>query len=770
MQLRDFPITLNFNTDWLYHPGDLKGAEMVEIDEKHFSHVNLPHAHTELRHHLFSEEDYRFVSWYRRHFCLDRLMSEEILQQVRIFIDFDGVMTVAWVYLNGVLLAEHKGGYTPFSVDLTDALRNGDNVLAVRVDSTRRPDIPPEGHLVDYMLFGGIYRDVRLRIVTPIHVANVFAWTTSVGADMATVRVTAEIQDARKADKSRPASVHVRFVIENEDGSKEPLAEGTQQLTSLPGETVVVTQEMTVENPRLWSTSDPCLYRVRVEVYESGGAEGGTQWGVEPHDASDRFETRFGIRTAVFSKDGKFYLNGRPLKLRGLNRHQTFPYVGGAMPDRVQRKDADILRFELGVNIVRTSHYPQDPSFLDRCDEIGLLVLEEIPGWQHIGDAAWKELAKDNLRAMIRRDRNHPSIILWGVRINESPDDHDFYLETNALAHELDPSRQTGGVRNFRESEFLEDVFTYNDFSGGVQPANHRPYLVTEFAGHMFPTKSYDNEERLVEHALYHARIQNAQYGMDDVAGAIGWCAFDYNTHVDFGSGDRICYHGVMDIFRLPKYAAYFYQSQLDPAEKVVLFPATRWTHGDRSGGGVDPIVVFSNCEEIDVFVNKKYLMTVRPNREEYGSLPHPPFLIRGVSWPWGEAMQELCLVGKIGGTEVVREILRATGRAEYLSLWADDTKLSADGADATRLVVAVHDAWGQILPYANIPVQFSIKGPGTLVGENPISLEAGRAAVYLRAGRVPGIVSVTASAQRVKPARIAVQVEQMIEMVVPVS
>src|SRR6185369_12869453 len=138
---------------------------------------------------------------------------------------------------------------------------------------------------------------------------------------------------------------------------------------------------------------------------------------------------------------------------------QTFPWVGQAMPSRAQRRDADILRNKLHCNIVRTSHYPQSRHVLDACDEMGLLVLEEIPGWQHIGDEAWKQIAIDNVRRMIRRDWNHPSIILWGVRINESRDDHDFYTRTNAVAHQLDTTRQTGGIRYFQESEFLEDVF-----------------------------------------------------------------------------------------------------------------------------------------------------------------------------------------------------------------------------------------------------------------------------------------------------------------------
>ncbi len=325
----------------------------------------------------------------------------------------------------------------------------------------------------------------------------------------------------------------------------------------------------------LWNLARPKLYQVTARL-----------------DNGDTVTTRMGFREATFTDKG-FYLNGEHVKLRGLNRHQTYPYMGAAMPARVQARDAFILRKELKCNIVRTSHYPQSPAFLDACDELGLLVLEEIPGWQHIGDAAWQDLAVDNVDRMIRRDWNHPSIVLWGVRINESADNHEFYTRTNALAHALDDSRQTGGIRNIYGSELLEDVFTMNDFGFPLRPPNHPLYLNTEFNGHMFSTKRFDKVEHVAEHVLRHARVHDQLAGDDRYAGGIAWCAFDYTTHSNFGSGDRICYHGVSDIFRIPKPAAGFYKSQCDPEEEVVIEPGFYYSWGDRgigqrSGRGAD--------------------------------------------------------------------------------------------------------------------------------------------------------------------------------------
>ncbi|MEQ1646839.1 MAG: glycoside hydrolase family 2 TIM barrel-domain containing protein, partial [Pyrinomonadaceae bacterium] len=314
----------------------------------------------------------------------------------------------------------------------------------------------------------------------------------------------------------------------------------------------------------LWNTDKPKLYKVEISIgppVENGGK------------ATDHYETRIGFREAKFTPEG-FYLNGKHVKLRGLNRHQTYPYVGQAMPERGQRKDAEIIKKELKCNVVRTSHYPQSPHFLDACDELGLLVFEEIPGWQHIGDKDWQKLAEEQVYAMIERDWNHPSIILWGVRVNESGDNKELYTKTNKIAHDLDDSRQTGGVRFRYNSERLEDVYTMNDFGWPLRPPNHPLYLNTEFSGHMFPTKRFDLADRLREHTHRHARVHDALAADVKYAGGIGWCAFDYNTHEYFGSGDRICYHGVSDIFRIPKAAAGFYKSQCDPSEEIVLEPA----------------------------------------------------------------------------------------------------------------------------------------------------------------------------------------------------
>ncbi len=717
-------VVRNFNQDWFFIPAPVEH----DTPDDRLERVTLPH--TNRRFGRFVDNcDYQFVSTYRKRFRLDEQAAGK-----RIFLDFDGVMLACVVSLNGRRIGEHKGGYTPFSFELTDQVTLGENVLMVSVDSTEDRAIPPYGNLVDYLTFGGIYRDVRLRMVEQTHIVSAFARPLN-------VLTSPELECDLEIAGVQP---DLRVEATVTDAAGRVIAQQTQAAT-----TAALTLRFAELAPiTLWSLEQPTLYTLTLALAFDG-------------DTVDQTVVRFGFRHAEFCPDGRFTLNGEPLKLFGLNRHQTYPYIGAAAPERLQALDADILKHELGCNVVRTSHYAQSPHFLNRCDEIGLLVFEELAGWQHIGDAAWQALVEQDLGAMIERDRNHPAIILWGVRVNELPDNDEFYTRTNALAHDLDPTRQTGGVRNFIGSKLLEDVFTLNDFTEGIQTPRSRPHLITEFAGHMFPTKTWDQEERRIEHALKHARKHNLQMGHAEVAGAIGWCAFDYHTHKAFGSGDRVCYHGVMDIYRLPKFAAYFYRSQKAPDAEIVLAPATNWTMGDRSGGGNNPLVVFSNCEEIEVIVGDRSYGRFQPDREQYPHLTHPPFTVR---WrdpynPWGQVLGDLTVRGLIGGAVVAERKIDATHLPDHLHVSANTDKLRADGADMARIAVQIEDKYGNVLPYQIRNAGFTLEGSAELIGENPLVLLGGQGAVYLKAGRQAGSVTIRTEVDELPPVEIKLQI-----------
>lgn len=718
-------VVKDFNQKWLFSPEKIDH----QTPDTFFDGVTLPHTNALFTHYSVDNTAYQFVSTYRKHFSItDSLVGKRVL------IEFDGAMLVTSVFINGVSVGTHQGGFTPFSFDITAQVTAGDNLLTVYVDSTENPSVPPYGGLVDYLTFGGLYREVHLRIVDACHLVSVFPKPKHVLENPA---LDCEIVLSEIAPE-------VKAVVTLKDMQGALIAQQTQDVLATVGH--ISFSEL--ENITLWTLENPTLYTLHVTMLRGDVV-------------LDRAEVRFGFRQAEFCKDGRFYFNGKPLKLFGLNRHQTYPYIGAAAPQRLQALDADILKHELGCNIVRTSHYAQSPHFLNRCDEIGLLVFEELAGWQFIGDEAWKKLVFSDLQAMIERDRHHPSIILWGVRVNESPDDEGFYGETNALAHRLDSTRQTGGVRNFIQSEFLEDVFTLNDFPEGIQQPLVRPHLITEFSGHMFPTKTWDNEERRVEHALHHARKHVLQLGHPDIAGAIGWCAFDYHTHQEFGSGDRICYHGVMDIYRLPKMAAYFYRSQKSPTDEIVLHAATHWTMGDRSGGGNNPLTIFSNCDEIEVFIGEEYQGRFRPDVTHYPHLNHAPFTVR---WPepynpWGTPFRDLTVRGYLNGVVAAEQKIDAGHIPSQLRLMTNSETLHADGVDMVRIAVQIVDKYGNVLPYQMRPVHLSLEGDAVLIGENPLVLLGGQAACYIKSGHTAGDVVLRAEVTGLPVATITLHI-----------
>lgn len=596
----------HLNYDWNFLPHfEEKYLELAELPD--CIKVDLPHTVKEVPYNYFDDKIYQFISCYHK-----ILNLPSIYKGKKLLLKFAGVMGYAEVFVNGKFITNHFGGYTPFTVDITPYFNfDEDNHLIVKVDSTERSDIPPFGFVMDYLTYGGIYREVSLEIVEKCHIEHVFIKTKKV------------------TDVNKQLEINIVLnepILDDNNALRIKIFEGNTIIKTITHALNINDKEITIKDIitdiKLWDIEEPNLYNLTVELLNN-------------EKLVDNVTERFGFREVSFQPDG-FYLNGKKIKLRGLNRHQSYPYVGYAMPKSAQEEDAEILKNELGVNIVRLSHYPQSKHFVNRCDELGLLVFCEVPGWQHIGNQKWKEHAKENLQEMIINYFNHPSIILWGVRINESKDDDVFYQEMNRLAKMLDDTRPTGGVRNFKHSHLFEDVYTYNDFvhSGKNQGLDKPikvtgkkvPYLVTEHNGHMFPTKKFDSEAKRVEHALRHLRVLNAMYQYDDLCGAIGWCMVDYNTHKEFGSGDRICHHGVMDMFRLEKTAFYAYSSQQD--KYPVLHVASTLNTGEYDASLLSRVYIFTNCDYVDVYRNDDYLGRFYPDQKEFKYLPHPPIII----------------------------------------------------------------------------------------------------------------------------------------------
>ncbi len=702
---------LNFNDNWLF------GS----------SEVCLPHTAIELPFNYFDEKTYQ------REFIYEKIIiPNSTWDNKEISVIFEAVMANTQVFLNNKKIVSHTDGYSPFIARLTDELKKGENILKVKIDGSENPSIPPFGGRIDYLTYAGIYRDVHLRITSPILIQNIKIETPNVLNEKKSVKVNVNLFNPKKITLSG-------FLIAKlKDTEGKTLSTSKFKITREE----ICFEIDKLENIKLWDTDNPVLYALDIRIE--------TPYGI------DNLSERFGFRSAEFTKNG-FILNGNPIKIRGLNRHQSFPYVGYALGKSAQYKDAEILKYDLRINLVRTSHYPQSKHFLNRCDEIGLLVFEEIAGWQHIGDKEWQNKSIENVQNMIERDWNHPSIILWGVRINESPDNHEFYLKTNQVAHQLDSTRQTGGVRKFEEGEFLEDVYTMNDFILGEEELGGNrgriplrpqrectgfnydvPYMVTEFNGHMFPTKSVDNELRQNEHVLRHLEVLNAAYGASNNAGAIGWCAFDYNTHKDFGSGDRICYHGVMDMFREPKFASYVYSSQDHAKNGIVLEPVTVWARGERNIQGVLPLIILTNCDYVEFqFNDSEERFSINPDFKNFSNLPHPPIMVDTEHFPenvfgtWGTDWPNVKINGFIDRKLAISRKFVADPVPTNLEIIPDLEEVSI-GTDV-RVIIRALDQVGNKMRYLNETISVNLSGPAIIFGPNSIPLRAGSAGFWIR-------------------------------------
>ena len=572
------------NDNWLFTDDYTKGFEKAK-------EVRIPHNPSLLPLHYSSPDYYEMVSGYKKTIVLE----EEDLDK-RIFLLFEGVAHIATLYFNGKEIGTHYSGYTSFTYEVTEFIKKGENEIVLKVDGRESCNTPPFGFVIDYLTYSGIYRDVFLIKKNKSYIKDVFVSSPT----LSSLRVEYDIESE--------SEYSIRYSVFDND---RVIIEGETKESSLSLSSLSVSP---------WSPSSPKLYTLLSTLLIKG-------------EVIDENTTEFGFRT-VETKGKDLYINGEKVFLKGLNRHQAWPYIGYAAPERMQRMDARILKEELGCDIVRTSHYPQSRHFISECDRLGLLVFTEIPGWQHIGDKEWKEKAIINTKEMVLQYRNHPSVIIWGVRINESQDDDEFYKKTNETAHALDPTRPTSGVRYLENSSLLEDIYSYNDFShtgnnsgvkekGKITKHQDKPLLVSEANGHMFPTKSFDTWERRQEHALRHARVINDAKKDGDHIGAIEWCMTDYATHKDFGSGDRICYHGVMDSFRNPKDAAYFWASGQEKNE--VIHISSSMDIGDYNGGIRGKTWVFTNAERVDVYKNGRKITSLSPS--PFSSLDHGPLV-----------------------------------------------------------------------------------------------------------------------------------------------
>lgn len=772
---------LSLCNHWEFIPQWFDGFAMGEGEG---APVRLPHTVREIPQHYADHTSYQMICGYRKKITL----GEELAGK-RLFLQFDGAAHIATVYMNGRELTSHRCGYTAFRVEVTGEVNlGGENLLSVKLDTTENPGVPPFGFVIDYLTYGGLYREVWLDVRESSLIEDLYVTTPT----LTTLNLQATVQNGEGCSLKVELTKGGRVLMQGSYPVGEPII-------------------MNCPNVKPWDTEHPIRYTCQVFLIRDGVV-------------LDAQKVKFGFRTAEFRADG-FYLNGKKTFLRGLNRHQCYPYVGYAVPEKLQREDARILKEELSCVAVRTSHYPQSQYFIDECDRRGLLVLTEIPGWQHVGGEEWKAQAVENTREMVLQYRNHPSIILWGVRINESQDDDALYRRTNAVARALDPSRATSGVRNFEKSSLLEDVYSFNDFSHtgtnsgckpkkSVTPDGTKALIITEHNGHMFPTKPYDTWQRRQEQAMRHARVQEDAAADGGHAGCFGWCMFDYPTHKDFGSGDRVCYHGVMDAFRNPKLAAALYASQGEG--RPVLEIGSSLDIGDYPGGMIGDIYVFTNADSVSLYKNGNFVAELA--KGEWKGLPHGPMAaddtigcLLETQEGFGKKKAELlhdCLLAvqkkgltglnpadmaKLGYAMVKYGLKYADAVAlygRYVGNWGGEATVwrmdaQKDGAvvasrtcchsaklhleavashtglsegdtyDMAAVRIRILDEYGNLASYAQLPVQFQLEGAAELVGPTVAVAEGGMTGTYLKTVGRGGKAMLTITTAQTEPVTI---------------
>lgn len=752
----------SFNPGWRFLKADAPGAEQPDFDDSAWEAANLPHSLEILGENASGCRNYQGPAWYRKRFQVPPAPAGG-----RTFLHFEAVMGKCRVWVNGRPVAEHFGGYLPFAVDVTDVLRadGGDNCIAVRADNSDDPAYPPgkPQNDLDFTYLGGIYRDAWLIRTGAVHATlpelspttaggGVFVAVKDLHGKDASLEVRTEVANTTTAARQ----ITVRTVLETHDGREILRAEQAVELAA--GSSRQTAQALEAKGVHLWHPEDPCLHFIRTEIIAGGTVE-------------DSLRTRFGIRLfEMRGKDGLF-VNKACIghKLNGVNRHQDYALVGNALPNSGQWRDVQLLR-EGGVDFIRVAHYPLDPAFYDACDEFGMLTTTANPGWQFFNDKdpVFEKRIYEDTRNLVRRDRNHPSMLLWETALNETPHQPGRMLGAmHRLAHEEFPFPGLFTVADVDEAKAGGLDFYYH--GGFNEPKNSltREYgdggEVDNFYSHNATTrvKREWGEEALLKQAVIRARDLDGLFATPPIRlGAALWCGIDHQR----GYHPDPFWGGLLDGFRIRRYAYDLFRSQYAADFKlagIATGPMVAIAHELTQSSGGD-VIIYSNCEEVRLTWLGKVVGTQKPDAG-YRSLPHPPFTFAkafdyGVikrHWRDRTGTIEMVAEGLIGGQVATRMVKRYPERTTAVQLRVDDVGigLAADGADLVPIRATIVDNKGVAKVLACEYVHFEVEGPATIIDgplahANPARTEFGTATMLLRAGTVPGVIRVRAHVQ----------------------
>ncbi len=749
--------TVSINDDWKFLRAEAD-ASAIDFDDAAWETVALPH--TARVEPMVVNDQWQGICWYRKAFDLgDDLAGKKIL------LTLEGAMGQSQVWINGALAGERAGGYLPVVVDATEFVKPGRrNALAIRLDNRDNPLTGPKPlKRLDFNMYGGLYRNVLITIKDKVHISHpvlagkvagggVFVTYPKVSEKLSTVHVKTHV--VNEEDGARSVSVVQRLF----DGETLVAEKASDPVAIEAGKDAEVVAEVQVPDARLWSPDAPNLYTLKTLVMADG-----KQVDVE--------STRIGIRRFEFRNGHELYLNGKRIFLRGVNRHQEYPFVGYALSDNAQYRDAKKIK-QAGFNCIRLSHYPHSPSFMDACDELGLVALDAILGWQYyLDDDRFRDYCYRSAAELVRRDRNHPCVLAWEVSLNETDMPEFFMEELHRIAHAEFPGTDsfTCGWMDHAYDIFLQA--RQHRILHGYHENPAKPYFVSEYGDWEYFSPSaglnQDNldknrrietssrqarafgEQRLLRQAFNVQEAHNDNHNTTAFGDGY-WVMYDYNR----GYHDDLEYSGIMDIFRLPKFAYWFYQSQRDPAQGAMVRIASWWT----PESALD-VTVYSNCEEVELFMDGKRIARQKPDTgKNCTHLRHPPFTFQLGRFEPGT----LKAVGYIDGKPAGEDAVRTPGKAVALKTWIDESGRAPQAGvnDTVFAYIAAVDGNGTVVPSFSGSVAVGLEGDAEIMNPGEVVAEAGIATVLLRFGQSEGAVVLTAAADGLEAGSQAIAVK----------
>lgn len=754
-----FRRNIDFNNDWKFKRCESSDDTIdvykeIDYNDETWENTTLPH--TPRIEPLVVNDQWQGICWYRKYFILENIYKEK-----KVYIEVEAAMQIADIWVNGNYKTTHYGGYLPFTIDITaDIFFNKKNVISIRLDNRDNPEIPPGKPLkeLDFCIYGGLYRNVKMHITDMLHITDavyankvagggIFVQYPLVTNEHAQIWVQTHIINENRENRK------CKIVTKLFDDSDNLIAEKVRKEVSLDSmENKNIVQIIDVQRPKLWHPNSPNLYELHSIIYQDD-------------KIVDKIVTRIGIRHISFSASEGFRINGNKFYLRGTNRHQEYPYIGYALSDNAHYRDALKIK-QAGFDFIRLSHYPHAEAFMDACDELGILVMDAIPGWQFFGNKLFQQRSYQDCRDMIRRDRNHPSVVLWEVSLNESNMTREFMENTHRIAHEEYPGDQcyTCGWQDYAYDVFIparqhakapdywkkynkdKPIFIaeYGDWEYYAQDAGCNQNEFKNLSPEERNSRQLRGfgEKRLLQQALNYQEAFNDNLASPAV-GCANWLIFDYNR----GYANDIEASGIMDIFRIPKFAYYFYMSQRGPnilinhprVSSPMIFIANCWA--DNSDLHVK---VFSNCEQVILLLNGEEIAIQNQDCDMYSNnLMYSPFIFKVNKFQAGG----LEAIGFIEGKRVVSHRVTTPLKPHTIRLTAacEGVRPEIGKKDVFFVYASVIDENGTLVYYASNSITFELSGTGRLIGHNPVEAEAGIASIIVETQGEEGIVEIGA-------------------------